>query len=418
MRDYVKRVTKKLPKLSQEQLQRVIKDVANENVMLDSILESLSTGLIVVDNQWKILKINKIAERFLSFIHFDEETTPKNKKVWELISDIDVSNFLSECAQKDKSNVSQEFSIQVSSSSNLVRFIVVNVLSFVSNSQMNGRIIKIYDVTEQRMQEVNMRRMENMAGLTTLAANMAHEIKNPLGAISIHIQLLQKAIEKQRNSTGNLPEKRFLEDHIDVVNEEIDSLNKIVTDFLFAVRPVNATYLLVNPVAILKKLEDFLLPEFNRHNVSISVVSEKEGTKLLIDEKIFREMILNIVQNAFAAIKEKFPECREEIDFIPEKNNFIGIINIKLLWEFDKCIIKISDNGCGMSDETRARIFEPYFTTKASGTGLGMTMVYKVIKEFSGDIQVTSEQDVGTTFVIELPIPQTKQKLITNNTNN
>ena len=125
-------------------------------------------------------------------------------------------------------------------------------------------------------------------------------------------------------------------------------------------------------------------------------------------------MILNLVQNAFAAIKEKFPECREEIDFVPDKNSFAGKISIKILWEFDKCIIKISDNGCGMSEETRARIFEPYFTTKASGTGLGMTMVYKVVKEFSGDIHVTSEQDEGTTFVIELPIPQIEQKLIAN----
>lgn len=412
MRDYVKRVTNKLPKLSQEQLQRVIKYVANENAMLDSILESLTTGLIVVDKQWKILKYNKISERFLPFIHFEEESNYKNKKVWEIISDTDVSTFLLECAQKDKSNVSQEFSIQTSASGKLVRFIVVHVLSFVSNSQMKGRIIKIYDVTEQRMQEVSMRRMENMAGLTTLAANMAHEIKNPLGAISIHIQLIQKAIEKYRNSSGMLPEKKFLEDHIDVVNEEIDNLNKLVTDFLFAVRPVKANYSLVNPVIVLKKLEDFLLPEFNRYNVSISIVSEKEGTKLLIDEKIFREMILNLVQNAFAAIKEKFPECREEIDFVPDKNTFAGKIGIKILWEFDKCIIKISDNGCGMSEETRSRIFEPYFTTKASGTGLGMTMVYKVVKEFSGDIQVTSEKDVGTTFVIELPIPQTEQKLI------
>ena len=71
MRDYVKRVTKMIPKLSQEQLQRVIKNVANENAMFDSILESLTTGLIVVDKQWRILKFNKISERFLSFIHFE-----------------------------------------------------------------------------------------------------------------------------------------------------------------------------------------------------------------------------------------------------------------------------------------------------------------------------------------------------------
>lgn len=409
MHDYVKRITKMIPKLSQEQLQRIIKNVANENAMLDSILESLTTGLIVVDKQWRILKFNKISERFLSFIHFEDETNRSYKKVWEVISDVDVSEFLRDCADKDKSNISQEFSIPLPNSDNLTRFIVVYVLSLVSDSKINGRIIKIYDVTEQRLQEVKMRRMENMAGLTTLAANMAHEIKNPLGAISIHIQLLQKAIEKQRNSTGVLPEKKFVEDHLDVVNEEIDNLNRLITDFLFAVRPVNANYSLVDPYLILKKLVDFLSPEFNSHRVSFTVKNLNSTAKLLIDEKIFREMIINIVQNAFAAIKERFPECKNE-DL--QNDEFIGKISIRISVKFDKYIISISDNGCGMSDETIVRLFEPYFTTRATGTGLGMTLVYKIVKEFSGDIHVKSEENKGTTFIIEFPIPQTEKKLL------
>ncbi len=409
MHDYVKRITKMIPKLSQEQLQRIIKNVANENAMLDSILESLTTGLIVVDKQWRILKFNKISERFLSFIHFEDETNRSYKKVWEVISDVDVSEFLRDCADKDKSNISQEFSIPLPNSDNLTRFIVVYVLSLVSDSKINGRIIKIYDVTEQRLQEVKMRRMENMAGLTTLAANMAHEIKNPLGAISIHIQLLQKAIEKQRNSTGVLPEKKFVEEHLDVVNEEIDNLNRLITDFLFAVRPVNANYSLVDPYLILKKLVDFLSPEFNSHRVSFTVKNPNSTAKLLIDEKIFREMIINIVQNAFAAIKERFPECKNE-DL--QNDEFIGKISIRISVKFDKYIISISDNGCGMSDETIVRLFEPYFTTRATGTGLGMTLVYKIVKEFSGDIHVKSEENKGTTFIIEFPIPQTEKKLL------
>lgn len=409
MHDYVKRITKMIPKLSQEQLQCIIKNVANENAMLDSILESLTTGLIVVDKQWRILKFNKISERFLSFIHFEDETNRRYKKVWEVISDVDVSEFLRDCADKDKSNISQEFSISLPNSDNLTRFIVVYVLSLVSDSKINGRIIKIYDVTEQRLQEVKMRRMENMVGLTTLAANMAHEIKNPLGAISIHIQLLQKAIEKQRNSTGVLPEKKFMEEHLDVVNEEIDNLNRLITDFLFAVRPVNVNYSLVDPYLILKKLVDFLSPEFNSHRVSFTVKNPNSTAKLLIDEKIFREMIINIVQNAFAAIKERFPECKNE-DL--QNDEFIGKISIRISVKFDKYIISISDNGCGMSDKTIVRLFEPYFTTKATGTGLGMTLVYKIVKEFSGDIHVKSEENKGTTFIIEFPIPQTEKKLL------
>ena len=120
-------------------------------------------------------------------------------------------------------------------------------------------------------------------------------------------------------------------------------------------------------------------------------------------------MILNIVQNAFAAIKERFSECKEET---LNPTEFMGRISIRVSVKFDKYVISITDNGCGMSDETIARLFEPYFTTKASGTGLGMTLVYKIVKEFSGDIHVKSEENNGTTFIIELPIPQTEKKLI------
>ena len=120
-------------------------------------------------------------------------------------------------------------------------------------------------------------------------------------------------------------------------------------------------------------------------------------------------MIINIVQNAFAAIKERFPECKNE-DL--QNDEFIGKISIRISVKFDKYIISISDNGCGMSDETIVRLFEPYFTTRATGTGLGMTLVYKIVKEFSGDIYVKSEENKGTTFIIEFPIPQAEKKLL------
>ena len=81
----------------------------------------------------------------------------------------------------------------------------------------------------------------------------------------------------------------------------------------------------------------------------------------------------------------------------------------------DILILDISDNGCGMSEETVSKIFEPYFTTKANGTGLGMTMVYKIIKEFSGEIFVESKENDGTKFTIIFPIPQKDAKLLSKN---
>ena len=410
MRDYVKRVSEMLPKLSQEQLKTVLNSITTENEMLDSILESLSTGLIVVDREWKILKINKIAERYLSFMYYSDEAKGENLRVWEFISEPEISEFLKKCADEDKTNVSEEFTTTDSIGS--VRFLTVSIFSLVHNSEMRGNIIKIYDITEKRKQEVKLRRMENMAGLTNLAAGMAHEIKNPLGAISIHIQLIQRAVNKKRSTDGMLPDKKLLEEHLDVVNEEIENLNKLVMDFLFAVRPVKAELTLSNPVKVLSNIVEFFAPEFNKSCVSLVLNTPSNCPRLLIDEKLFREAVINLIQNAFAAIKERYGDscCAQENQ--PEKKDMIGKIIITVSESYDKILIAVEDNGTGMSGETAARIFEPYFTTKANGTGLGMTMVYKIIKEFSGDIQVKSEQGKGTSFVLSIPVPQTDRKLI------
>ena len=118
-----------------------------------------------------------------------------------------------------------------------------------------------------------------------------------------------------------------------------------------------------------------------------------------MDEKLFREVIVNLSQNAIYAIKEN-------------KKVKKGLLNIKTYIKDDRYHLEISDNGCGMSQEKLSRIFEPYYTTKATGTGLGLTMVYKIIKEFSGDINVESEPDKGTAFFITIPVPQLDRRLL------
>lgn len=399
MGGYVNRVIDMLPKLSAEEVQRVLKAVSNKNRMLDSIIESLSTGLIIVDRSWKVLQKNKAAKRLLFTMPIDENRLEK-EPIWELLSEPEISEWLKETFESQKSNVREDFT--TTSSDGSVRFLTVSVISFVKETEISGNIIRIEDVTQQKSKDVLLRRMENLAGLTNLAAGMAHEIKNPLGAISIHIQLIQKAIQKSRNKDGMLPEKKFLEDHLDIVNDEISKLNDLVMDFLFAVRPVNAQVTLSNPDSVIENISDFLRPEFEKSKVALKTVLCPEKIRLLIDEKLLRQVLINIAQNAFAAIQSKMnsEECFEgEIAFSSEIKQ-------------DHYELVISDNGCGMDKETQNRIFEPYFTTKANGTGLGMTMVYKIIKEFNGDIQVQSELGKGSAFKISLPIPQTETKLL------
>jgi signal transduction histidine kinase len=305
--------------------------------------------------------------------------------------------------------VSDEFT--TATPNGTVRFITISVLPLVKQQQMAGSIVTVNDITEKRNQEILLHRMENLAGLTNLAAGMAHEIKNPLGAISIHVQLIQKALKKSRESDGLLPDQKFLEKHLDVVNEEIDNLNRKVMDFLMAVRPVNAKLELLDVDRIIHDAAAFVTPEFHNYHIMVHVRTCKNSVRLLIDEKLFKEVLINIAQNAIAAIQERYPDCGKD----NANSKCQGMFEITTFLKDDKYILTISDNGIGMNEETASHIFEPYFTTKANGTGLGMTMAYKIIKEFKGDIQVKSIQGEGTLFTVILPVPQTDRKLLTEN---
>ena len=397
MTSFNKSVAQKLSKLSDAQIQKLFYSIAGERDALSSIIDSLPLGLIILDKNYKLFLANKAAERALPFT---VRPLPKNGSsyLWEFIGDQEIAGFLKSCFEKNKSSASEEFSFQTSGGS--TRFTSITLSPLVREENLDGIIIAARDITERRNQEILLRRMESLAGLTNLAASVAHEIKNPLGAISIHIQLLQKAIKKARESDGQLPDQKFLEKYLEVVNDEISNLNKIVMDFLFAVRPVNANLELLQPNPLLQKFADFFAPEFSSKSVEIKTDLCAECPRLLLDQKLFREIVANLAQNALAAIQEKFA------------GQSGGLFEIHSAVQDGKFVILIKDNGAGMSAETVARVFEPYYTTKASGTGLGLTMVYKIVKEFSGDIQVESKEGQGTAFIITLPIPQTNTRLL------
>ena len=404
MRGYVKRVKQKAEKLSKEQVLALLEDVVDENESLYSVLESLSTGLLIINDDFHLLRYNQIAESWLPFSVHLEDILGSEKAIWEYIEDDDIAAFLKKCLEKNITNSSEDFSTVTSGGS--VRFLTVTIAPLVNEGELNGKMILVRDITEKKNQDILLHRMENLANLTNLAAGMAHEIKNPLGAISIHIQLIQKALEKARENADKLPAKKFVEDHIDVVNEEIDHLNKLVMDFLLAVRPVKAQLELKEPDKLIDGLVSFFKPEFNREGIEVIYKPSESGKRILLDEKLFRDVIMNISQNSLAALKSKYNSGGESASEDGAKFCISNIVRD------NKFIITIADNGCGMSEESLSKIFEPYYTTKANGTGLGMTMVYKIIKEFSGEIIVDSKEGQGTAFTITFPIPQKDVKLL------
>lgn len=408
MSEFVKRVLTKIPKLSGEQVEQLLDELEREREIHYSIIESLSTGLIVCDNDGAVMQWNKAAERLLHFSRPLCDARSGAVPVWRCAADKDIAAFI-ESLFSERQDAAREFSIQGEQGT---RHIALLAMPLVHGKKIIGKIIKIDDITEKITQELLLHRMESMAGLTNLAANVAHEIKNPLGSISIHIQLSQKILQKTHGADegGRTERDSFSQalKYLDVVNEEIDRLNKIIVDFLLAVRPVRTELALAAPDSLVKSCADFLLPELQSGGIALnlSLAAPEDGARVLLDEKLFRQVILNLAQNSIAAITKQ--KSAQEIS----PHGSAGTISIATAVKNNRYTLTVSDTGIGMDERTLARVFEPYFTTKIDGTGLGLTMVYKIIKEFFGDIHVSSKEGQGTTFVITLPLRKQGQKLL------
>ena len=260
----------------------------------------------------------------------------------------------------------------------------------MKEKRVRGTIITVEDITQRKREEINNRRLENLASLTNLAAAVAHEIKNPLAAISIHVQLLRKNFK-----ACNLEINTKAQKHLDVVEEEIERLNKIVVDFLFAVRPLQCEFAPVNINGLIENLITTFQEDFSAAGISFVFQLDDQLPIIQADERFLRQALMNILTNAKAAM-------------MPAG----GELGITTRFDQERVYIIITDTGKGIPPDILHKIFEPYFTTKPNGSGLGLTMTYKVIKEHGGDIQVHSEDGSGTRFTLILPITRSEKPLL------
>jgi PAS domain S-box-containing protein len=423
MRQFIKRALQKADKLKAEQFRDLLVLASEEIDRLETVMDSLIRGVLVCDCGHNLIIANKAARRLLSILSYEQG----KETIWSVIPDETVADFLANTLTAGDNVDGKEFNVEVNG---MERLLSVSVMPVVQDYQVSGSLILINDITEIRNREAKMRRMESLASLTTLAAGVAHEIKNPLGALSIHVQLIQKAavgqealcaklkrpvleqnqtFQQHNEASGNANEVREecepfryfrqIDKYLKVVNEEIDRLNGIVVDFLFAVRPVNAQMRRGNINDLVTELAGFVSVELKNSGIECVLDLDENLGAVDFDFGLIKQALLNVVQNAAAAMSVV-------------AMNGIRKLTITTADMEEEVFIIIADTGAGISEDNLSKIFEPYFTTKESGTGLGLTMVFKIVKEHQGEVIVSSREGKGTVFTIALPKPQVERKMI------
>ncbi|MCL2381612.1 MAG: ATP-binding protein [Treponema sp.] len=402
MRQFIKRALQKLDEFDIEKRRNFVLAASREIDLLETVLDSLPRGILVCDTAHNLILANKAARRFLSIVSYEQA----RESVWSVIPEKAVADFLADTLLTADKAEERELGVEVNGT---LRLLSVSVMTLVQDRQVSGSMILVDDITERKVREARMRRMESLASLTTLAAGVAHEIKNPLGSLSIHVQLIQKAMDAQKKlcaqlheneNTGCDPSKYFpqIDKYLNVVNEEMGRLNGIVVDFLFAVRPMNAVLRKGNINTLIKELAEFVSFEMENAGIECTLNLAEDVPLAHFDERLMKQALLNLIKNATAAMTSG------------------GKITITTEASEGELRINIADTGTGISAENIAKIFEPYFTTKDSGSGLGLTVVFKIIKEHHGEISVRSREGEGSVFFIALPIPQGEQRLIAGST--
>jgi len=380
---FIDRALEKVDKIEREQLIVLLKAVAEEYQLLETVYDSMTDGVIVLDKDNLIEYINKSAERFVPL----DSKKVAHSPIWDVLYDRNISNFIERVITSQENARDNEFAINCATGR---KFLSFSIMPLVKRGNIRGSIIHIEDVTEKREQSVRLGRAERLASLTTLTASVAHEIKNPLAAISIHIQLIQKSMRD-----GSCKQE-FIKKHLNVVNDEVERLNGTIVDFLFAVRPMDLHIEAHDINHLITDILELVDVELKESGIKYRLNGEKNLPNVNIDEKYIKQAFLNIIKNGIAAM-----------DGV--KN---PLLTLSLYSKGNYVIVEFKDNGVGISDENMNKIFEPYFTTKDFGSGLGLTVVYKVIQEHKGELIVDSIEGQGSSFIVKLPITDGNKPLL------
>ena len=363
--------------LSHEHLIELINASLDEYDLLKEVLDREDEAHIVVDRKREeaVLVTRSLAKLI--------PVNMSGKSIEDFIKDNDLKKYFLSVLSGEEGLNDRDFSFGEGE----IKTIRISFLPFMLKDR-EYLDIRFRDITESLKKEMKLRNTEALASMTTMAAGVAHEIKNPLAAMQIYTSLLRKAIQ-----SGKGIEKA--NEFIDIIEQETERLNEIAVDFLFAVKPMQVDLKMDSLNDIILELSDFVAVEAATKDIKITLRLDKFLPSLMLDRKLLRRAFLNIINNSFYAMKnggELVIEDKSDGDYVK---------------------LSISDNGTGLSEETQKKIFEPYYTTKAeSGTGLGLTAVLKIINAHSGEIALESHLGKGTCFTFKFPIPKSQRKVL------
>jgi len=401
---FLDKVLGRIGRWDAEGLQNVVQRLARERRFLETLFNSIEDGVLVADEQGRILYFNQAVVRIIGVAPEGEE-----QRVEDLLPEVDWSRIL----QLDRSGgttVSRhEFEIHYPKP----RFIRLYAAPLDGEAKgSSGVALILHDATEARQKTYEAIESERVQALTLLAASVAHEIGNPLNALHIHLQLMERELKKLKSPPG--PARRpgrgqpaaavpvvdaaevagKLDQYLQVAKGEIHRLDYIVTQFLGAIRPAPVQLKPGSLNEIVEKTVELMRPEIENRGVTLKLKLARDLALAQVDATQMQQVLVNLVKNAVQAMTTG------------------GSLTLQTGETSDGIWVSVADTGGGIPEEQINRIFEPFYTTKKQGTGLGLMIVQRIVRAQGGRIELQSRVGSGTTFRVWLPLHEKKPRLL------
>lgn len=356
---------------TQQNLKTVTDEYNRFRSFTSNVLESMSEAVIVTDNRGSITLFNMAAEKLFGL----DSNSVIGKNLNTIISeDILTDELRNNMRQNPVVNFEKKFMRGEASG----YFDISVSLTPDEAGELSNYTFVISDITEKRKLESRARQTEKLTAMGELASGVAHEIRNPINAIGMIAQRLNREFSPVADNEDYKAITRLLK-------EEVDRINRIITQFLNYAKPLGINKKKVDADKFFKDLTALFDTQMRAKEITFELSGSAEKP-VNIDPELMKQALINILSNAIDATGQK------------------GKIGLSYFIKNDNLIIEVSDNGTGISEEDLKHIFDLYFTRKNDGTGIGLSIAQKIISQHNGTIEAISKPGTGTKFIITLPL--------------
>src|SRR5690348_14328557 len=386
---FLDKVLGRIGRLDTEGLQTVVQRLARERSFLETLFNTIEDGVLVLDEHGEIIYFNQAVTQLIGF-----QPNVEGQFITDFLPELDWKKISRLDNAGGQRVVRHEFEVHYPRT-RFLRLYSAPLDGEATGS--SGVALILHDATETRQKTFEAIESERVQALTLLAASVAHEIGNPLNALHIHLQLMERELKKAGRVPGSqspTPDLRRLEQYLDVAKGEIHRLDYIITQFLQAIRPVAPQLKPVSVNDVVEKTLDLLQPELDNRGLTVKTKFARRLPAAPLDATQIQQVLVNLIKNAMQAMTKG------------------GTLTLQTGEGADGVWVSVADTGGGIPEEQINRIFEPFFTTKKRGTGLGLMIVQRIVRAHGGRIELESHAGRGTTFRVWLPLHERKPRLL------